>query len=133
MDGEPSKSGCGLPNVFVDFNIQGEIVTYRESMVCELVDNFQLIIVNCDGGLCLHILSKYISFFQTDCEPRVSTYLEEAVHQVLELLLSMCCHCSIISKEYVPDEGLEYFGSCSEAGQIEQVAICPRVEIDAFS
>ena len=84
--------------------------------------SFQFIVVNCDGGLCFHNVSKYIRLLQTDGELKGFACLGEVVYQVLELLLSMQYHCNIIGKEYVPDEGLVYI-----------VYISPSVEVDAFS
>ena len=134
IGGKPRKSGCSLVDVFVDFSIQGEVVTYHGTQVCELGDNFHLLVVSCDGGLHFYILSKYISFFfQTDGGPKIFGCLGEALHKALEFLFSMCCDCSIISKEHVSNKGLVYFGSCCQLGQVEQLAICPSVEIDAFS
>ena len=132
MGGEPCKSGCNLPNVCVDFNIHGEVVTYCGFHICALVHNFQLIVVNCEGRLHFHILGKYNSFFQTDGEPKVSECFRETVHQALELLHSMCYDCAIISKEHVPDEDLACFGSCSEVGQVELLAIYLS-DLDDFS
>ena len=69
----------------------------------------------------------------TDGETKVFACLGEVVHQALELLLNVCYNCSIISKEYVLDEGLAYFGSCSEVGQVEWLTICLSVKVDDLS
>ena len=66
-------------------------------------------------------------------EPKVFACFEEAAYQALELWLSICYDCSIISKEHVPDEGIVCFGSHSEVEKVKQLAICPIVELHALS
>ena len=73
----------------VDLSIKGYVVTNGGSQVCELVYDFELVVINGDGWWSVHILAQHIGLFQAVGQSEVFAGLGEPVHEVLEFLLSV--------------------------------------------
>ena len=89
----------------VDLSIKGEVISDGGSKVHELVNNFELIVIDGDDLWCRYVLAQDICLLQTDDQPKVFAGLGEAVHKQLQFHMGVCHDCSIISKQHVSDEG----------------------------
>ena len=56
----------------------------------------------------------------------------EALHELLELFLSVDCDCCIICEQEIPETHLPYSGLCLQSGDVEEFTVGSCSEIDAF-
>ena len=97
---------CGwLPDPLVNLSIKGKVIGDGGPKVHELVNDFELIVIDGDDWGCRYVLAQDICLLQTDDQPKVFAGHGEAVHEQLQFPLGVCHNCSIISKQHVSDEG----------------------------
>ena len=49
--------------MLVDLSIKGQVVADSGSQVCELVYDFELVVIDIDGWWSVHILAQHIGLF----------------------------------------------------------------------
>ena len=96
---------AAFPIPLVDPRVKGEVISDGGPKVCELVNDFELIVIDGVDWWCQYILAQDVCLLQTDDQPEVFAGLEEVVHKQLQFTLGVCHDCSIISKQHVSDEG----------------------------
>ena len=84
----------------------------RETKVHELVNDFELIVIDGDDWWCRYVLAQDICLLQADNQPKVFAGLGEVVHKQLQFPLGVCHNCGIISKQHVSDEGFTDLCPC---------------------
>ena len=60
-----------LPDPLVNLRVKGEVISDGGPKVCELVNNFKLIVIDGDDWWCWYVLAQDVCLLQTDDQPEV--------------------------------------------------------------
>ena len=121
---------AALP-IILSICVQGEVVSDDGAKICELFNRHRAHSYRW-WWLAVPLYPAPGRLSSSDGQSEILAGLREMVHQCLQLLLDVGCHCCIVRKQYVSNEGFTNLCLGSEAAKTEKPAIWSGPQTDSL-